>query len=216
MPGRLVQPEALPHAVCAGRWFRRADIAPWYRCDALPTPPRAVVTDAARLLPTALSLVLSPMLSYRRNISFITVRAETGQMHAERSALMRAAVKTAPPSRGASAATRPAAGAGTAGAAGLAGKSDVRRRRETAADTACRCCKRGRRVRPLARSPPRRRWVRLGSDDGWRRGDEASSPRGVHRIARRESSARSWSRPGDGGEDLWWSIPSRPRDARAE
>ena len=69
-------------------------------------------------------------------------------------------------------------------AAGPAGTSDVRRRREPAAGTACRSVvagKLGRRVRPLAPSPPRRRRALLGNDGGWRRGDVASSPRVVRR-----------------------------------
>ena len=95
-------------------------------------------------------------------------------------------------------------------AAGLVGTSDAIRRRETAADAACCCCKRGRRVQSLAPSPRRHRRALLGSDVGWRRGDEASSPRVVHQIARRVSSTRSWSRLGDGGEAECWSIPLRP------
>ena len=99
-------------------------------------------------------------------------------------------------------------------AAGPAGKSDVLRHRDTAAERPVVAGKRGRRVQSLAPSPPRRRRALLGSDDGWRRGDEASSPRVVHRIARRESSARSWSRPGDAGEAEWSSLPSRPARTR--
>ena len=66
-------------------------------------------------------------------------------------------------------------------AAGPAGKSDALRHRDIAADTACRCCKRGRCVQSLAPSPPRRRRALLGNDGGWRRGDVASSPRVVRR-----------------------------------
>ena len=68
-------------------------------------------------------------------------------------------------------------------AAGTAGTSDVRRRRGTAAGTACRCCKRGRRLRPLACSPQWRHEALLGNDGGWRRRNEASSSRVVRRSS---------------------------------
>ena len=124
-------------------------------------------------------------------------------------------LKLPAPSRGASAAThccrRWLIGAGRAGT------SDAIRHRDTAVERPVVAGKRGRRVQSLAPSPPRRRRALLGSDDGWRRGDEACSPRAVRRVARRESSARSWSRPGDAGEAECWSIPLGPaRRCRAE
>ena len=110
-----------------------------------------------------------------------------------------------------------AAGLALLSAAGPAGKSDVLRHRDTAAERPVVAGKRGRRLRPLACSPPWRRRALLGNDGGWRRGDVASSPRVVRRIARRESSARSWSRPVDRSEAECWSIPLRPaRRFRAE
>ena len=66
-------------------------------------------------------------------------------------------------------------------AAGPAGKSDVLRHRDTAAERPVVAGKRGRRLRPLACSPPWRRRALLGNDGGWRRGDVASSPRVVRR-----------------------------------
>ena len=148
---------------------------------------------------------------------FYGFRLKSRPTHAERSALMRRAVKTAPPRAALQLQLALMQALALLSAAGPAGKSDALRHRDTAADTACRCCKRGRCVQSLAPSPPRRRRALLGSDDGWRRGDEASSPRVVHQIARRVSSTRSWAGPGDRSEAECWSIALRPaRRCRAE